>query len=150
MNRISLSALAMVLLIIGCTHRVEEEKTDSNSHNGVTMVNGVERAELALLMRKMYDEMALVKDSIKAGFVVKADFLEEFKRIQTAHASEPEKIDETYQAMAEAFLVNYQLFESSQSEQAAAFNSMLQNCLVCHEHKCPGPVKAIKKLKIKP
>ncbi|MEQ9188664.1 MAG: hypothetical protein RLP15_13090 [Cryomorphaceae bacterium] len=150
MNRISLSALAMVFVIIGCTQRADEVKAGDEMKNGVQVINGVERAELALLMRKMYDEMALVKDSIKAGYVVKTDFLEEFKRIQTAHASEPEKIDETYQAMAEAFLVNYQLFESSQSEQVSAFNSMLQNCLICHEHKCPGPVKAIKKLKIKP
>jgi len=102
------------------------------------------------LMRKMYDEMKLVKDSLDEGLTVKTDFYEEFKRIQTAHATEPEKIDETYKAMADAFLSNYASFEQTSQNQAEAFNIMLQNCLVCHQQKCPGPVKAINKLKIKP
>lgn len=128
---------------------IVSESADA-SETGMTIVNGVERSELALLMRKMYDEMKLVKDSLDQGLTVKTDFYEEFKRIQTAHATEPEKIDDTYQAMAGAFLDNYASFEQTSQNQTEAFNIMLQNCLVCHQQKCPGPVKAINKLKIKP
>jgi hypothetical protein len=132
------------------TKDVPKEEKQELSETGMTIVNGVERSELALLMRKMYDEMKLVKDSINQGYEVKTDFYEEFKRIQTAHATEPEKIDDTYQAMAGAFLDNYSLFEQTAENPTEAFNIMLQNCLVCHQQKCPGPVKAINKLKIQP
>ncbi len=150
MKGLKWSILVASCFFFACSQPASESKEEQLPTDSMTVVNGVERTELALLMRKMYDEMALVKDSIKEGFTVKTNFLNEFKRIQTAHATEPEKIDATYKAMADAFLINYELFESSQGEQAKAFNSMLQNCLVCHENKCPGPVKAIKKLRIKP
>ncbi|NQV54166.1 MAG: hypothetical protein HQ500_13350 [Flavobacteriales bacterium] len=150
MRRLKWPLLLASSLFIACGQPTSESKREESRSDSVMVVNGVERTELALLMRKMYDEMALVKDSIKLGYTVKTNFLEEYKRIQTAHATEPEKIDATYKAMAEAFLINYEMFETSQDEQAKAFNGMLQNCLVCHENKCPGPVKAIKKLRIKP
>ena len=114
----------------------------------VQVINGVERSELALLMRKMYDEMALVSDSIEAGKEVSTDFLAEFKRISSAHATEPEKIDEVYHSMANAFLENYKMFEEHANSDVEAFNIMIDNCLVCHQNKCPGPYKAIRKLKI--
>tara|TARA_B110000046_G_scaffold130138_1_gene136633 strand:+ start:960 stop:1421 length:462 start_codon:yes stop_codon:yes gene_type:complete len=145
--------LLLVFFVWSCSEeatKLPKEGIQELSETGMTIVNGVERSELALLMRKMYDEMKLVKDSINQGYEVKTDFYEEFKHIQTAHATEPEKIDDTYQAMAGAFLDNYSLFEQTADNQTEAFNIMLQNCLVCHEQKCPGPVKAINKLKIKP
>jgi len=127
-----------------------DETTSAEPREGITLVNGVERSELALLMRKMYDEMKLVSDSIEDGYAVRSSFYEEFAKITSAHATEPEKIDDLYQAMAGAFLTNYQAFEQDTTSQAEAFNIMIENCLVCHQNKCPGPVKAIKKLKIKP
>lgn len=143
---------ALIAIVAACATQGDQTQTkkDEVPHDSITVINGVERSELALLMRKMYDEMALVKDSLKEGHTVRTHFLEEFKRIQHAHATEPEKIDETYQALAEAFLFTYEQFEVSQEKQVEAFNQMLQNCLVCHENKCPGPVKSIKKLRVKP
>jgi hypothetical protein len=138
------------LAVVACNAAQEEKPKESVPTDSVTVINGVERSELALLMRKMYDEMKLVKDSIEQGMTVRTNFLKEFERIQNAHATEPEKIDETYHAMASAFLDTYATFEGNQNEQARHFNIMLQNCLVCHQNKCPGPVKAIKKLSIKP
>lgn len=117
---------------------------------GKVVVNGVERTELALLMRKMHDELAKVKDSLEAGYVVNTNFAEEFERIKYAHATEPEKIDEVYQHMADAFIDNYTAFEISKENQVETYNIMLENCMVCHQQKCPGPIKAINKLRIKP
>lgn len=151
MRKIILIPIALLYLGVACNEsQPNQSEEKSESQDSMTIVNGVERSELALLMRKMYDEMVLVKDSIKAGHQVKTKFLEEFKRIHSAHATEPEKIDEVYHSMADAFLVNYEMFESTHEGQTKAFNNMLQQCLTCHEHKCPGPVKAIKKLRIKP
>jgi hypothetical protein len=151
--RKSIILVTLIGFIWSCTQSEEPKDTSIeqvDTEKEIKVVNGVERSELALLMRKMYDEMKLVKDSLDEGLTVKTDFYEEFKRIQTAHATEPEKIDETYKAMADAFLSNYASFEQTSQNQAEAFNIMLQNCLVCHQQKCPGPVKAINKLKIKP
>lgn len=117
---------------------------------GKVVVNGVERTELALLMRKMHDELAKVKDSLEAGYVVNTNFAEEFERIKYSHATEPEKIDEVYQHMADAFIDNYTAFEISKENQVETYNIMLENCMVCHQQKCPGPIKAINKLRIKP
>ena len=149
----SIFTIALVAFIWSCNQHQDNanvSKPSADPESGMAIINGVERSELALLMRKMYDEMKLVKDSINRGYTVKTDFYDEFKRIQTAHATEPEKIDDTYQAMAVAFLDNYASFEQTAENQTEAFNIMLQNCLVCHQQKCPGPVKAINKLKIRP
>jgi len=106
----------------------------------------VERSELALTMRYMYDKMKLASDSIEQGYRVNTDFLEKFKTIHTAKATEPEKIDETYHAMASFFLASYERFENDPGDQKEAFNAMIESCLSCHQHQCPGPVKVINKL----
>ena len=134
------------VLLIACS----ENPPADEGERGMIIVNGVERSELARLMRQMYDEMKLVSDSLESGSSVSPKFYTNYERITSAHATEPEKIDELYQSMADAFLDNYESFEGDEDGQIPAFNIMVDNCLVCHQNKCPGPVKAIKKLKIKP
>lgn len=138
-----------VVLFIACSQKVEQEEITSEP-TGMTIVNGVERSDLALLMRQMYEQMKLVSDSLESGDNVRTSFYDEYVKITSAHATEPEKIDELYQSMASAFLTNYKSFETSNEDQIQAFNIMVDNCLVCHQQKCPGPYKTIKKLKIKP
>ena len=117
---------------------------------GAININGVERTELALLMRKMHDDLESMKVDIQNGKDVDASMYELYQRIKDAHPTEPQKIDAVYQSMADAFLANYERFEQAEGNQVEAYNIMLDNCLACHQQKCPGPVKAINKLKIKP
>ncbi|GEM_PF-115310 len=114
----------------------------------VKKVTGMERSELALLMREMHDRLQLVSDSLEQGLEVHPGFLEEFKAIHTATATQPSKIDDVYRGMADHFLTNYQRFESSQEDQKATFNSAIDACLSCHQQKCTGPMKIIRRLKV--
>lgn len=136
-------------LLMACSAEKSESKPVNRNAKKPMIVNGVERSELALLMRKMYDEMKLAQDSLLSGYTVRASFLDEFRRIHDATPTEPEKIDTNYHRMAAAFLDNYAIFEQTHENQINAFNIMIQNCLVCHQQKCPGPVKAINKLRIR-
>lgn len=153
-----LLSFMIAAMVMSCEMTKTKESNEPNPEDplsiaraeGKVVVNGVERTELALLMRKMHDELAKVKDSLEAGYVVNTNFAEEFERIKYAHATEPEKIDEVYQHMADAFIDNYTAFEISKENQVETYNIMLENCMVCHQQKCPGPIKAINKLRIKP
>jgi cytochrome c556 len=146
-----------IALVAACSSTVDESSERANDskdplaiarEQGSVTINGVERTELALLMRKMHDDMVKVKDSLEQGYEVTARYTEAFARIKEAHPTEPEKIDAAYQGMADAFIQQYRQFQQSSDDQVTAFNIMLDNCLACHQHKCPGPIKAIKKLKI--
>lgn len=135
----------IVTLVWACAEEqcATPDKTASNVTSGA-----VERSELALTMRFMYDKMKLASDSINEGYRVKTNFLEEFRSIHTDRATEPEKIDEAYHAMASLFLDNYAHFEAGPENQAEAFNNMVESCLACHRHTCPGPVKIINRLRV--
>lgn len=148
----TLLAIAVtVTVVVACANEETPSKASESKvpDDGITVVNGVERSELALTMRDMYDQMKLVKDSLKAGVAVQTNYLERYKRIHTDRATEPEKIDEVYNGMATLFISKYEAFERAvDTNKVEAFNQMLDACLACHQHKCPGPVKAIKKLKL--
>lgn len=137
--------VTIVVLVWACA---EEQCTPPDKTASSVSTGTVERSELALTMRFMYDKMKLASDSIKAGHRVRTNFLEEFKSIHTDRATEPEKIDEAYHAMASVFLDNYAHFEANTEDQAAAFNNMVESCLACHQYKCPGPVKIINRLRV--
>lgn len=144
--------LLLVLTVVACEHSQKstpvKEDSSSNLREGITIIDGVERSELALTMRNMYDQMKLVRDSLEAGKDIKTNYLNRYKSIHTDVATEPEKIDEVYQGMAANFIRSYSDFESSETDKVKTFNNMLDACLACHQQKCPGPIKAINKLKI--
>jgi hypothetical protein len=148
------TVLLMVLgFVIGCNQSESDKATDEQSVeqselSGTFVINGVGRSELALTMRNMYDQMKLVRNSIERGVEIKSNYLEKYRSIHSDRATEPEKIDETYQAMAALFLKQYKAFESDSTNRITAFNSMLDGCLACHQQKCPGPIKVINKLKL--
>lgn len=151
MKKVSM-VLLIVAFIASCQEAPKEkmiiEKGNQELREGITIINGVERSELALTMREMYDQMKLVHDSLKAGKQIHTDYLSRYKSIHTDVATEPEKIDEVYDGMAANFLTSYENFEKDTNDKAATFNLMLDACLACHQQKCPGPIKAINKLKL--
>lgn len=145
------SLFILPLALISCSSQTKQAEPPATvkESSGMTVVNGVERSELALTMREMYDQMKLVKDSLEAGHQVKTNYLEAYKSIHTDHATEPEKIDEAYHGLAANFIQKYEAYENADNDKLIAFNNMLDACLACHSSKCPGPIKAIKKLKLK-
>lgn len=141
-----------ILIIAGvawaCAQVAPETENTSETRKGFTMVNGVERSELALTMRQMYDQMKPVADSLRKGLPVTVDYLERYQSIHTDHPTDPKKTDEAYQAMAASFLEVYEAFENARENRTQAFNKMIDACLGCHQQKCPGPMKTIRTLRV--
>jgi hypothetical protein len=135
-----LMVLGLMLVMAWACDKVEPEKP--------VVVNGVERSELALAMREMYDQMKLLSDSIRQGEAVHANFMELMRSMETAKATTPSKIDESYHGMARLFLRTYEEFERNPEGQKETFNAMIEACMVCHREKCTGPLKTISKLKV--
>lgn len=144
-------ALGLAIIAFACSQNsetnTEETTTEAPKHQ---VINGVERSELALTMRLMYDQLVVTRDSIKEGHTVSRKLLERFKTIHTDTPTEADKTDETYHAMADLFLASYEQFEGDTANQIEVYNNMITSCIACHQNKCPGPVKAINKLKINP
>ncbi len=109
-----------------------------------------DRSELALLMREMFDENMEIREQIMNGETPK-EFSEKFYNLHTANATEPEKINDTYHAMADAYLQTMEgVMEAEGDEAVAAFNNMVTTCVNCHKAvSCQGPIPKINQLRIK-
>lgn len=112
------------------------------------MVNGVVRSELALTMRDLYNRLKITRDSLRSGHTVSPGLIAEVERLHTDTPTEAGKTDETYHAFADLFINAYKTFELDTTGQVASYNAMIESCVACHQQKCPGPVKTIKKLKV--
>ncbi len=105
-------------------------------------------SELALLMRAMYDDGQRMKVAIKNGepFQPKVDF----EKILTASATEPEKAASAeYHAFAQTYIQTMKAMQDAEPAKAIAlYDTMVANCMTCHQALCPGPTVRIKKLKL--
>ncbi len=105
-------------------------------------------SELALLMRRMYDEMADVRKQIVNKTPIRINL--DHSEILTAHATEPEKVASAeYKAFAQMYLNTIEQLRKIEEAEAAKpiFIQLVENCMSCHEALCPGPMVKIKKLK---
>lgn len=143
LNTPAFAALLLVCAACAITGTQPDQTADKETNQGL-----VPRSELATTMRTMQNSMQLVSDSLKAGHTVKANFAALFNSIQTAEATTPAKIDDTYHGMASLFISSYERFQSDPENQSETFNAMIETCLVCHREKCTGPIKIISKLKV--
>lgn len=103
-------------------------------------------SELALLMREMADEAEQLKEQIARGQAVTISVAHE--EILTAEATEPEKAASApYEAFATSYLetVN-QLRHADADNISERYGEMVENCIVCHQALCPGPLVRINKL----
>lgn len=106
-------------------------------------------SELALVMRNMFDEVFDLKKKLREGGDI--DSIALYHESLYAQATEDglEK-SKAYQLYGDHFLKSYDLFLKSKGEdQIDLYNSMIQNCMNCHQSLCPGPMVKIKKLFLK-
>lgn len=135
-------------LIWACAEQPKEVLTEKKEPKH-EMVNGVVRSELAKTMRDLYNQLKITRDSLRDGYTVSPSLIAEVERIHTDTPTEADKKDETYHAYADLFINAYKTFEVDTSGQVASYNAMIETCVACHQQKCPGPVKTIKKLRVK-
>ena len=110
-----------------------------------------EASDLVILMRQMEGNLAHIKAELDADKALNEESRQEFKGLFTETPSEDVVIDSSYMVIGQQFLDNYaQLFTASdKGSMRHLFNSTISSCISCHQNRCPGPIKRIKKLAIK-
>ena len=130
-----------------------EEKTGAEQagNNSPSKVLIYEPSDLVILMKQMEGNLAHIKAELDADKPISEESRQEFKGLFTETPSEDVVRDSSYVAIGQQFLDNYeQLFTASDKGSLRhIFNSAVSNCITCHQNRCPGPIKRIKKLAIK-
>lgn len=103
-------------------------------------------SELAILMRDMFEEGMVVKQSVINGKDPKMKL--PYHHISTATPTEEGKNTTTeYQLFAKAYEASIERFKNaSDTDRPAAYQNMVDNCMNCHDHMCRGPMVRIKKM----
>lgn len=135
------ASVSLAVLAFGCNQAQEPVAAEEKPRM-------YEMSELASLMEQMYKDNQSIRERIMNG-EIPASFPEDFKRIHTAAATDPKEINETYHAMADAYLQAVDAVTTSDSTTVKrAFNNLVQSCVSCHQIYCQGPIKRIQKLHI--
>lgn len=103
-------------------------------------------SELTLLMRKMYDDTALIKSAVKKR--QKPVPAIQHKHLLTAVATEGKQTKSpAYQAMGQAYLKALdELLNASPKDAKDRYKKLIDSCMSCHTAFCPGPKMRIEKL----
>lgn len=143
---IAILLLSLAIACSGSEEKVEEANEEVSTQSDAPEM--YEASELALLMRKMYDDNEAIKQQIMNGEAPES-FPEDFYRIHTAQATDPDEINETFHALANQYTANLDSVVAAEPEHAIeAFNTMINTCVSCHQIYCQGPIPRIKKLHI--
>ncbi|MCW3083157.1 MAG: hypothetical protein JWP12_523 [Bacteroidetes bacterium] len=107
-------------------------------------------SELALLMRDMMHSSENMKAMIREGKLPDT-FPEAFMKIHTAKPTDSDTKKASFDAFADNYLNNlHALYNSPKDkhELTQNYNAVVNACVSCHTEHCPGPLKAINKLRI--
>jgi hypothetical protein len=143
--------LCIVLILEQCAGA--EKQTDKTTKTDSTTcikkpLNPNGDSELSVLMRQMMSSSQSLKEKIKQG-TLPEKFPEEFLKIHTAQPTDSETKKESFDGFANSYLSNLQLlYNSPKGELTQNYNAVITACANCHSQHCPGPLKAINKLKI--
>ena len=125
----------LIIIILSACQKKQETKVYLGNPNG--------DAELALLMRQMFEETSKHKTG-----EVSDPFEFSPEAIFTAQATDPQKAaSEKYQMLGEAYVNsvrNYHRAKATDRDQA--YEQMVGACENCHQALCPGPLVKVKKL----
>lgn len=154
-NKLSvvLFLMSVVLLLAQCStgsekQPVKEAITQEASCSAKPPLNPNGDSELALLMREMKSSAESLKEKIKKGELPEK-FPEEFLKIHSATPTDSDTKKESFEGFATNYINNLQtLYHSPKEELTQNYNAVITACANCHSQHCPGPLKAINKLKI--
>ena len=141
----------VVLLLTHCSGS-EKKAGEAAKTSGAACVekplNPNGDSELALLMRQMMISSESLKEKIKQGNLPE-NFPEEFLKIHTALPTDSETKKESFEGYASNYIYNLKtLYHSPKDDLSKNYNAVITACANCHSQHCPGPLKAINKLKI--
>ncbi len=123
---------------------ISEEAVTKNATKGVLY----KPSELALSMRRMYDNMKIVGDSIYSKKTFADSLVLGYEVILTAEATNPDEITDLYYGFARGWLLELDAFKADRTIEN--YHALMNACVNCHKSYCPGPIPKIQKLKIAP
>ncbi len=137
-------------LISACSNAEKEQQVKEEIITEVVDNHPNKDSELALLMRKMYNDA----DSIKQLIVndegnISKEYIDALERIHTATPTDAEVKTPEFKAYTELMVNEANALFSSETNKKEGFNNLVNKCVECHQSFCPGPIKKINKLKIK-
>lgn len=137
-------------LISACSNAEKEQQVNEEIITEVVDNHPNKDSELALLMRKMYNDA----DSIKQLIVIdegniSKEYIDALERIHTATPTDADVKTPEFKAYTELMVNEANVLFSSETNKKEGFNNLVNKCVECHQSFCPGPIKKIKKLEIK-
>lgn len=129
--------LALILLGTAC-----QEPTPKKVVKKV-VIDPNNTSEMALLMRDMFTELESIKAQLEAGESISS------KQLEFALIHEQEATDESFrkkglEGMSIAYSQAVEAFNSSPDKKS--FQTIVNNCISCHQSLCPGPLERIDNL----
>lgn len=107
-------------------------------------------SEMTLLMRTIYDNYLILKDSIEQGKAIDRSLFNEVHRIYASTPTDSTILGPVFEGFEKNYLNTVDSFLLAESNKEMYFNISVQACISCHMEFCPGPLEKIKKLQIKP
>lgn len=105
-------------------------------------------SELAIMMRDIVKNTQKVKEQIING--EKLEFFIEFEKLHTSTTTESDVRDDgQFTSYANDYTNKVSELIEAETDKTILYNDMVQACVNCHKQICPGPIKGIRKLKIK-
>lgn len=146
--------IALFLLIVGAFAQCSGNEKDKAQNQGKDSsacskpMNPNGDSELALLMRNMLSSAKSMKELVEEG-KMPDKFPEEFLKIHTAKPTDSETKKASFDGFATNYINNLEMFyHSPKDELKQNYNAVINSCVSCHMQHCPGPLRAINKLKI--
>jgi len=136
---------ALLLTFFGCSNSKNECKNEQINPNG--------ESELALLMRDIHQNTLEIKNNLFLNDSIDNDLssnlIDEFKynyqAIKTANPTESNlRADGIYNGYADLYINSVDKFLNDKSQKN--YNSMVTNCIQCHQQFCLGAISKINKL----
>ncbi|MCB0409681.1 MAG: hypothetical protein KDD29_05645 [Flavobacteriales bacterium] len=126
-----------------------EKSSCSTDEVDVSPTNPNGDSELALLMRKMFEEGEDIKKLItdQQGNITQ-EYIAELERVHTAIPTDADVKTPEFTAYTELMVQEANALFSNDSNKVQGFNNLVNRCIDCHQVFCPGPIKRIKKLTI--
>lgn len=153
-NKFAFSALLVfvALLLVQCSNNAGQKEAEKAAADSLAScsksLNPNGDSELAMLMREMMSSSQNLKEMIRQGNLPDK-FPEAFMKIHTAKPTDADTKKESFDAFASNYISNLQtLYASPKEDLTKNYNAVVTACVSCHEQHCPGPIKAINKLRI--
>jgi hypothetical protein len=136
---------ALLLIFFGCSNSKNECENEQINPNG--------ESELALLMRDIHQNTLEIKNNLFLNDSIEnklnSSLIDEFKynyqAIKTANPTESNLRDDgIYNGYADLYINSVDKFLNNKSQKN--YNSMVTNCIQCHQHFCLGAISKINKL----